>query len=151
MWLAAWWRVPAPFPAWGAPDLLLLVLLAWVFAQKAAPAWPKIVRIGAGLGVLKDLATGGPFGAWTAVFVGTAWLATQGARTIARDHPVAQLWWVAVYAAIATLGYAVLLGVRGEGSLALQVVAAYLVPSAVLTGAASLILFPALTPPRVRR
>lgn len=133
------------------PDVLLLALLAWAFAQKATPSWPKTIRVGAILGVLKDLATGGPFGAWTTVFAGTAWLATRGARTIARDHPVAQLWWVTVSAAATVLGYAVLLGLRGDGALVFSVMMACLLPSALLTGAASLILFPALKPPLASR
>ncbi len=62
LWIAALWRIPALPGPWGVPDGLLIAVLAWALLPRpsrsgAAPLW-----VGAVLGVLKDLASGGPFG-----------------------------------------------------------------------------------------
>ena len=141
MWVAALWRL-SPLPEPWMPDALLLALVGWVLAQRALPSWFSSVGRGAVLGGLKDLAGSGPFGGWLVVFAATAWLTSQGARTIARDVPITQVLWVALFTAGATIAYAGWLAVCGQGAMALPLVWVFGLPSALATGAASLVLFP---------
>lgn len=144
LWGAALWRFP-PLPGpWGVPDGLLIALLAWAFAHREPVPPTTALRMGGLLGILKDLAGGGPFGAWGAILAGTAWLATRGARTIARDHPWAQLLWVTAFALGTELAYAALLGVAGSPRAAGALLGYFLIPSALATALVSLGLFPLL-------
>ena len=143
LWIAALWRLPALPDPW-RPDGLLLALLGWAFAQRSLPSWTTAVGRGAVLGGLKDLASSGPFGSWMVIFAGTAWLAARGTRTIARDDPVTQVMWVALFAAGTIAAQALWLSVRGEGAIALALLGLFGLPSAAATGVASLLLFPML-------
>ena len=143
LWWAALWRWPSLPGPFGVPDGLLVALLAWVLARPEratsgnAPFW-----MGAVLGALKDVASSGPVGGWTAIFAATAWVAARSQHLIARDHPVAQLGWVTLFALGTVLAYSALAGVRGEGTLALHLATTFSIPSALTTALSSLGLFP---------
>lgn len=141
VWAAALWRL-SPLPEPWVPDGLLLALLGWVFAQRALPSWSSSVGHGAVLGGLKDLAGSGPFGGWLLVFAAAAWLTSRGARTIARDVPTTQVVWVAFFAAGTIAAYAGWLAVCGDGAMTPALVWVFGLPSALATGAASLLVFP---------
>ena len=149
VWVAALWRVPALPGPWGAPDGLLLMLLAWAFAPRAPrPSWGPF-GLGACVGTLKDVASSGPMGSWLLVFAVTAWLATRIAGIIARDHPFSQLLWVGLFASSTLVVYAALVGLRGEWSLAGSLLVYFWMPSTVTTALASLAVFPLLRRLRV--
>lgn len=145
LWVAALWRIPPLPPPWGPPDGLLVAMLAWTLTRRPEPSWQRATAVGALIGALKDAATGGPFGLWTMVFAATSWLATRNAHMIARDEPVVQFLWITAFAMGTILAYALVMGLRGEGPLAFGIIASFLIPSSLVTGAAGLILFPLLS------
>jgi len=144
LWLAALWRIPTLPGPWGVPDGLLLALLAWAFAWRTSVSWTVPMGTGALMGGLKDLASGGPGGSWLLIFAGTAWVATRSARLIVRDHPLAQVVWITVFAMGTILAHAMLLVLRGERMMAGPLVGYFLIPSALATALTSLLLFPLL-------
>ena len=145
-WWAALWRIPALPGPWGTPDLLLLGVLAWgLIPHPAASLWVTF-GVGAGVGFLKDLASGGPLGAWTAIFAVTAWLVTRSARTMASDHPLTRGLWLFLFAMGTIAGYALLLGFRGAWAMAGGLLGYFLVPSALATALAGLVIVPWLQP-----
>jgi len=141
VWLAAFWRVPALPDAW-TPDGLLLALLGWAFAQRALPSGSSAAGRGALVGGLKDLASSGPFGSWLVVYAAAAWLAARAARTIAREEPVTQVVWVAVFALGTIAAHAGWLVLRGEGALAPALLGTFGLSGSLATGVASLLVFP---------
>lgn len=142
LWWSALWRRPALPGPWGVPDGLLLALLAWVLSRRGTVTTSAALWVGAGFGALKDAAGSGPFGGWVVIFAVTAWLAARADRTIARDHPVPQFLWVTLCAMGTVAAYAALMAVRGEAGLAWALAGYFLIPSAVLTALAGLVLFP---------
>ena len=144
LWLAALWRIPSLPGPWGVPDGLLIAVLAWALRPRRSRSGVTPLWVGATLGLLKDLASGGPFGLWTAIFAVTAWVAHRASRLIEQDHPVTQGAWVAVFAAGATLAYAAFLALQGNGGVAGAVLWYFLLPSALATAVVSLGLFPIL-------
>ncbi|MBI1952622.1 MAG: hypothetical protein HYS41_00670 [Candidatus Omnitrophica bacterium] len=67
------------------PAFLLLVFLGFQ-KSRGAPLW----LIGAGLGFLKDLAGGGPFGAWLVSFALIGWILTHGRHLVEWEDPLVQ-------------------------------------------------------------
>ncbi|MBI4227762.1 MAG: rod shape-determining protein MreD [Candidatus Omnitrophica bacterium] len=141
LWVAALWRAPGLPGPW-TPDWLLLALLGWAFAQRSLPSSASAIGRGAVVGGLKDVASSGLFGGWLVVFAGAAWLATRGARAIARDDAVAQIAWVAVFAGGTIAAQAIWLGLQGDGAIGIAVVTQYGLASPVATGLSSLVIFP---------
>lgn len=141
LWLAALWRAPG-FPGPWMPDGLLLALLGWTFAQRSWPTGISALGRGAALGGLKDLISSGPFGGWLVIYAATAWLATQAARTIARDDAVSQVLWVAVFSLGTIAAHAGWLSLHGEGATGVALFKSFWLASPVATGLASLLLFP---------
>lgn len=144
LWFAALWRVPSLPGPWGVPDGLLIAVLAWALLPRRARSGSAPLWVGAALGMLKDFASGGPFGLWTAIFAITAWVAREASRSIEQDHPLTQGAWVAVFAAGTTLLYAAFLALRGDGGVAGALLWYFLIPSSLATAVVSLGLFPIL-------
>ena len=125
------------------PDFLLLVLLFWSFSLDPSKRLMDAVRLGFVVGLLKDFSSSGPFGVWAIVFAMAAAVAVFGGRTIAREAPLTQVAWVTVFSFGTSVVYVLLAGAMGV-PLSLPGVMALSLTSSVVTGCASLLLFPVL-------
>lgn len=143
LWLAAVWRVPALPSAW-MPDGLLLALLGWAFARRSPSSGASAAGRGALVGGLKDFASSGPFGSWLVIYAVACWLATRAAGTIAREEPITQVVWVAVFALGTIAAHAGWLILHGDGVLAPALLGTFGLSASLATGVASLLVFPVI-------
>lgn len=87
-------------------DPLFLVLIFISFRIRSARfLW----LYGVALGFLKDLATGGFFGASGLTFGGVGWLITVGRHLVEREDPIVQGIWAGLLSMIQGLAYGLLM------------------------------------------
>lgn len=86
----------------GKVDLLLLVLIFLGFRLSSSRfLW----CYGLGLGLLKDLSTGGFFGAWSCTFALIGWILSATRHLLEREDPLVLGIWAGVLAALSGAGY----------------------------------------------